>query len=195
MINKITIENQWKNNPNKLYFVIQNPKINKTTKAVSGLPIKTVAYKIRDWNSSEIYFERVDKTKDLRFPEIITLDKKYHDASNEVFHERKNNPLVIESYAIFEDQNQAYFNKLMRLHRFSENISALYEAQAKSNTNEITITVEDSYGIKAMNNNVDKKPVKLTGKELEKIFDLVQNTNYYDKLEEHQNNHPDLAIM
>lgn len=193
MINKTTIEKQWRNNPNKLYHMIQNPKLDKFTKRVRGLSIKTVAYRVRDWDNNNVNFERVDKTTDKRFPEILVFDKRFHDATNEVYYERKTD--VVDSYAIFEDQNQAYFNKLMRLHRFSETITIMHANLTKSKTQELTIEVDDSYKIKELNNTVDRKPFKLTGEELIEVFNSIQDTNYYDKLEEHQTNHPDLAIM
>ena len=71
MINKDTVEAAWKQNPNKIYYVIQNPKVDKVSRNLVGLSIETVEYRVRDWDAKHINFERVDKDSDKRFPEII----------------------------------------------------------------------------------------------------------------------------
>jgi len=198
MINKMTIESRWRNDPNKIYYVIQNPKLDSKTKKIRGLTIKTVPYKVNDWDKEVVNFVRVDNTKDLRFPETLVFDKRSHDATTEVYAERVSNavkkPDSIDSYAIFEEKDQAHFNKLMRLHRFSETIALLHEAQSQTKK-EVAISETDSAEIKELKNNVKTKQIKLTADELIEIFNTVQETNYFDELEKIQENHPDLAMM
>ena len=222
MINKITIERRWRTDPNKTYHVIQNPKVDKKTKKVRGLTHKVVDYKVRDWDGKHVNFERVDKTQNKRFPEVLVFDKRFPDATNEVYCERvskaKNKPDAIDSYAIFEEKDQADFNKLMRLHRFAEAIADLYELETKKiqdakNQGKVYKSGEKKTSSKPKQNaNATEKPpemntgdtkksrkrkevLNLSADELADIFETVQNTNYYDRLEELQVTRPDLAIM
>ena len=220
MINKLTIESRWKTNPHKTYFVIQNPKVDPKTKKVRGLHNKIIEYKVRDWTGKVVNFERVDKTKDKRFPEILVFDKRFPDATNEVYCERVstavNKPDAVDSYAIFEEKDQADFNKLMRIHRFAQAIMGLHEDETKKiqkakNQGRIHNPGTTKTPSKQKVNNTDKSPEMNTGdtkkrvkpkevfnltvEELEDIFETVDATNYYDRLEEIQEKRPDLAIM
>ena len=58
MVNKLTIEEAWKHNPNKVYYVIQNPRIDNKNKRVLGLTVKTVEYIVKDWDKENINFDR-----------------------------------------------------------------------------------------------------------------------------------------
>lgn len=218
MINKLTIERRWRTNSNKTYFVIQNPKVDTTTKKVRGLHNKIIEYRVRDWDGKVVNFERVDKTKNKRFPEILVFDKRFPDATNEVYCERVSTavkkPDALDSYAIFEEKDQADFNKLMRIHRFGEAIADLHEAETKkiqkaknqgkvyksgtSNPKKKTSTEQKPPELNTgdtKKRGKKKEVLNLSLEELEDIFEAVNATNYYDRLEEIQDKHPDLAIM
>ena len=80
MVNKLTIETAYKQDPYKSYYVILNPQIDTKAKKVYGLKIKQVEYKVRDWDAKVINFEKVNKLKDRKFPNIIPFDKRFPDA-------------------------------------------------------------------------------------------------------------------
>lgn len=139
MINKITIDKAWRHNPKKVYYVIQNPKIDKKKQKVIGSTIKTVEYKVRDWDKKFVNFEKIDKDKDKRFPEILSFDKRYPDAEDEVLAERvskaKKKPDFFDSYGIFGEEKVANYNKLVRLHRLATDLANIYKILKGKNEN------------------------------------------------------------
>lgn len=197
MVNKLTIESAYKLNPSKTYFVIQNPKIDPVKKKVLGVSLKSVEYRVKDWDQKEVRFEKVDFLKDKKFPEIIIFDKRYPDAENEVYAERvsraKNKDEVYDSYAIFVDVKMADYHKLIRLHRLSEELIGIYAAlKEKKATNENAdyepqILLGDS-------NSSKKNKKKVSMIDIKKFFDEVQETNYFENLELIQSDNPDLAV-
>lgn len=145
MVNKLTIETAYKHDPYKSYYVILNPQIDTKAKKVSGLKIKHVEYKVKDWDQKVIRFEKVNLLKDKKFAPIIEFDKRYPDAENEVHVERaskkapktddtdkkKKKKVLYDSYGIFIDTDMAHYNKLVRLHRLAEDMSGIYKALKK----------------------------------------------------------------
>lgn len=176
MINKLTIENQWMINPNKIYFIIQNPEIDEKKKKLIGLEQKVVEYTVKNFyfTTPFIQFERCDKKNNKRFPEILEFNKQYPDASNAVPHFKKGEKKLTKhvSYAIFNDEKEAKFQKLVRLHRLAEKIQGMFLAYKT------------------------EKPDDLENQELLKqYFDEIQNTNYFEELEQIQSEFPDLSVM
>lgn len=198
MINKLTIESAWKRNPDKIYYVIQNPRIDKKNNKVLGLTIKYVEYKVKNWDTKFVYFERINKDKDKRYPEILTFDKRYPDAENEVLSERvskaKKKPDVLDSYGVFGEKKLAKFHKLVRLHRLAEQMSDIYKAiknqQEKPSVNkdDDKLTIEAKKGI-------DKNKIDFSLTEIKGYFEEIQDTDYFDELELIQTEFPDLAVM
>jgi hypothetical protein len=217
MVNKLTIETAYKQDPYKSYYVILNPRIDSKTKKVNGLAIKSVEYCIKDWDTKEIRFEKVNKMRDKRFPNIICFDKRFPDAENEVYADRvstaKKKPKKIDSYGIFIDAEMAEYNKLIRLHRLAEDMSGIYTAlKSKENKkNEVTPTNEtdgvkptdsgadskgavvDKEAIKDIEEGISADKISLSSEEVKNYFLAIQDTNYFDKLEEIQANNPSLA--
>jgi hypothetical protein len=178
MINKQTIAEQWKQNPNKKYYIIKNPKINKGRKKIDGLDIKIVEYVVSSMDSKFVYFEKIDKDKNKRYPNVLPFDKRFPDAENEVFY-TKDTPTVnkkncVDSYGIFNEYKLADFHKLVRLHRISIYLSEMYKFLKTT-----------------------KPDVKsdFTLLEVEKYFTKIQDTNYFERLETIQSDFPDLAAM
>jgi len=213
MVNKLTIENAWKQDPFKSYFVIQNPKIDRSKQKILGLSIKYVEYRVKDWDNKVIRFEKVNKLKNKRFADIISFDKRYPDAENEVYVEKvskaKNKPEEYISYGIFIDAQMATYNKLIRLHRLAEKMAGVYKALKN---NEIKNSNDDksSNFKKKKTDTSDKGEViskeaeddiksGITNKvafsidEVKKYFEEIQNTDYFTKLEDIQIENPDLA--
>ena len=217
MVNKLTIETAYKQDPYKSYYVILNPRIDSKTKKINGLTIKSVEYRIKDWDTKEIRFEKVDKLKNKRFPEVINFDKRYPDAENEVYADRvssaKKKSKKIDSYGIFIDTEMADYNKLIRLHRLAEDMSGLYKALKKQEAKKLEVTpTEEDAGVKPTDSGsdskgavVDKEAIKdieegitaekiyLSSDEVKSYFVAIQETEYFDKLEEIQANNPSLA--
>lgn len=197
MINKDTIAAQWKLNPNKIYYIIQNPRIDSKAKKMVGLTIKSVEYMVKDLDNEEIRFEKVNKDNDKRYPEILVFDKRYPDAENEVYATRltkaKAKKEVFDSYAIFGDKKLAKYHKLIRLHRIAEQMVGIYTAMKgqqetpELNDSDDKVTVEAKKG-------VDVKKVTFTLDEVKNYFDAIQETNYYEELEYIQSENPDLAV-
>lgn len=197
MINKLTIESAYRLNPAKSYFVIQNPKIDPVNKKVLGLSIKSVEYRVKDWDQKEVRFEKVDILKDKKFPEIIVFDKRYPDAENEVYAERVSKAKVkketYDSYAIFGDNDMTEFNQLIRLHRLSEELIGIFKALKekklanKDPNYEPTILLGDSNSSKKNKTNASMSDIK-------QIFDEIQETNYFERLEILQSENPDLVV-
>ena len=216
MINKLTIESAYKIDPYKSYFVIQNPRLDKKNKKMIGLTIKHVEYKVKDWDAEEIRFEKVDRSKNKRFPEILRFDKRYPDAENEVYAERvskaKKKPDVYDSYGIFLDAEMAHYNNLIRLHRVAEEMMGIYGAlknqKAKiENPGEVENTVvkltdsDDSKGAivskeaeKDIKGGVDASKVDLSMSDVKRYFEAIQDTGYFEQLEEIQALNPDLVM-
>jgi hypothetical protein len=197
MINKLTIEEAWKHNTNRSYYVIQNPKIDTDKKKVLGLTIKIVEYKVRDWDKTHVNFERVNKDKDKRYPEVLCFDKRYPDAENEVYSERvskaKKKPDIIDSYAIFSEQKMARFNKLLRLHRVAEQMVGIYKAlSGQQEKPEIKET--DDEKTKEAKSGIDALKVKFGIDDVKKFFNIIQDTGYFEELENIQAEYPDLAV-
>jgi hypothetical protein len=186
MINKLTIEEQWKQNPNKIYYVIQNPRISESKKKLVGLQIKIIEYAVQNFyfTSDVIYFKKIDETKNKRFPTLIKFDKRYPDAENEVFAAidnltKKKSLRDVDSYAIFNENRLANVHKLIRIHRLAEHISGSYN-HLKSKAQIKKENVEE--------HNTDLEQLK-------KYFDEIQNTNYFEQLEKIQSEFPDLSVM
>ena len=198
MINKMTIEAAWKQNPNKIYYVIQNPRIDKKNKRVVGLTIKTVEYKVKDWDAKYVNFERVDKDTDKRFPEILSFDKRYADAENEVLAEKvsssKKKPDVLYSYGIFGEKKLATYHKLVRLHRVAEQMRDIYKAMKNSQEKPV-INETDDKTTKDAKSGVDKNKVDYSIEEIKQYFEDIQATGYFEELEQIQTEFPDLAAM
>lgn len=219
MVNKLTIETAYKQDPYKSYYVILNPRIDLKTKKINGLQIKSVEYCIKDWDTKEIRFEKVNKMKNKRFPDVINFDKRNHDAENEVYADRvsvaKKKPKKFDSYGIFIDTEMAEYNKLIRMHRLAEDMSGLYQALKKQEDKKTTIGNEDTNkdaGVKPTDSGVDSKgavvdkeaiqdikegisadKISLSAKEVKGYFVAIQDTGYFDKLEQIQYNNPSLA--
>lgn len=198
MINKLTIEEAWRRDPYKSYYVIQNPKLDRKKKKMLGLTIKFVEYKVRDWDKDAVNFERVNKGKDKRFPEVLVFDKQYPDAENEVYSERVSNakkkPDVVDSYAVFNDQKMARYNKLVRLHRVAEELVAIHGA-LKGQKDSIEASKDDSQAAKDAKKGIDVNKINLNLEDIAGYFEEIQATNYFDELEAIQSENPDLASM
>lgn len=178
MVNKLSIDTAYRQDPYKKYYVIQNPKIDTKKKKGWGLSEKTVAYHISKLEKDFIYFEKSDKTKNKRFPDTIEFDKRYPDAENEVLvdpnaKEAKRKKKFYDSYAIFFDQQVASYNKLIRLHRLAEQMVGIHAALVEAGENEMA----DGMSLDNIKN----------------IFSEVQETGYFDKLERIQIENPGLA--
>lgn len=208
MINKVTVEKAWRHDPNKIYHVIQNPKIDKKKQNILGLTIKSVEYTVRDWDKKFVYFERVDKSKNKRFPEILSFDKRYPDAEDEVFADRvskaKKKPDYVDSYGIFGEKNQAYYHKLMRLHRLAKELSEIHKVlkgeQDKScgscsSENGCDSCDSDDAMVKDAKKSTDKEKIDLSLKEIKGYFEKIQDTGYFEELDRIQSENPDLATM
>jgi len=214
MVNKLTIESAYKLDPFKSYYVIQNPRVDKKNSKMLGLTIKYVEYKVKDWDTKVVRFEKVNPLKDKRFPNIIDFDKRYPDAENEVYAERvskaKKKPEAIDSYGIFIDTEMATYNKLIRLHRVAEEMKGIYGSLKKlsvsAEANEDTSTAvkptdsDDSKGAvvskdaeKDIKSGVEAKKVGLTMDEVKGYFEEIQETNYFELLEDIQLNNPSLV--
>ena len=217
MINKLTIETAYKQDPYKSYYVILNPRIDPKTKKVNGLKIKSVEYRIKDWDSKEIRFEKVNKMKDKRFPEVIVFDKRNPDAENEVYADRVSNakkkPKKIDSYGIFIDAEMAHYNKLIRLHRLAEDMSGIYKALKKQEDKQVEATstdentrvkptdsgadskgvVVDKEAIKDIEEGISADKISFSSEEVKSYFVAIQDTGYFEQLEEIQSNDPSLA--
>lgn len=216
MINKVTIENAWRQNPNKSYHVIQNPKIDKANKKILGLPIKSVEYTVRNWDKDYVYLERKDKESDKRFPEILVFDKRFADAENEVFSERvskaKKKPDYIDSYGIFTDEKQAKYQKLLRLHRLATDLAGLYKVLKNDQENVCPGCLHDtncgdtcssscnsdvcpSKQVEDAKKEPSKESIDISMDEIKGYFNSIQETNYFDELDKIQSENPDLAAM
>jgi hypothetical protein len=197
MVNKLTIEEQWKHNPNKVYYVIQNPRVDKKAKKMVGLTIKHVEYTVKDWDNDEVRFEKVDITKNKRFPDIIVFDKRYPDAENEVYAERvskaKKKPEIVDSYGIFGDSKLARYHKLVRLHRVAEQMVGIYKAM-KGQQEKPEVKADDDKITKDAKKGVDASKVKFDLEEVKSYFEAIQDTNYFEELETIQAENPDLAV-
>jgi hypothetical protein len=197
MVNKLTIEEQWKHNPNKVYYVIQNPRVDKKAKKMVGLTIKHVEYTVKDWDNDEVRFEKVDITKNKRFPNIIVFDKRYPDAENEVYAERvskaKKKPEIVDSYGIFGDSKLARYHKLVRLHRVAEQMVGIYKAM-KGQQEKPEVKADDDKITKDAKKGVDASKVKFDLEEVKSYFEAIQDTNYFEELETIQAENPDLAV-
>lgn len=184
MVNKLTIEEAWKHNPNKVYYVIQNPRIDNKNKRVLGLTVKTVEYIVKDWDKENINFEKVNKDNDKMFPEILVFDKRYPDAENEVFAERvskaKKKPEVLDSFGIFIDKKLARFHKLVRLHRVAEQMAGVYKSLKEKEQSAITKS--------------ENKNDTFQLDDVKNYFQTIQDTNYFEELELIQVEYPDLAV-
>ena len=193
MINKNTIENTWKQNPLKIYHVIQNPRIDIENKKVIGLTIKSVDYIVKDWDAKVVNFERCSKMSDKRFPEILTFDKRSADAENEIFAEKvskvKNKNDVLHSYAIFLDAKLARYHKLVRLHRLAQQLIDIHD-MLENEKNEKNDTNYDEKNVK-----YDGGKINFSLIEVKDYFKQINETNYFDELESIQSEFPDLAVM
>ncbi len=196
MINKDTVEAAWKQNPNKIYYVIQNPKIDKVSRNLVGLTIKTVEYRVKDWDAKYINFERVDKDADKRFPEIIPFDKRYPDAENEVITDKVSNAKKktenLVSFGIFGDKKLAKYHKLVRLHRLAEQMRDIYKAMKNQQEKPSTNTSDDKL-TKDAKAGVDKSKVDISTEDVKRYFEEIQETGYFEELEMIQSEFPDLA--
>lgn len=209
MVNVLTIEAAYALDPYKDYFVIQNPRIDSKKKKVVGKSIKTVKYRVKDWDTKEIRFEKIDITKNKRFPEIINFDKRYPDAENEVYAERvskaKKKPDVYDSFGIFIDPKSAEYHKLIRLHRLAEDMAGIYKAMKEQGSKKIeneeqkdkdiekgaVITKAAEKDIKEGMTNTDKLSFQLD--EVKSYFETIQDTGYFERLEKIQEENPSLA--
>jgi len=198
MVNKLTIEKQWQQNPNKVYYVIQNPRADKKKQKMIGLTIKHVEYKVKDWDKDEVRFEKIDDLQNKRFPDILVFDKRYPDAENEVYAERvskaKKKPDIVDSYAIFGEAKLAKYHKLIRLHRVSEQMVGIYKA-LKGNQDKPTENDDDDKMTKDAKKGVDASKVTFGLEEVKGYFNDIQNTNYFEELEKIQAENPDLAVQ
>lgn len=182
MINKLTIEREWMKNPEKTYFAIQNPIIDKTRKKVDGLQIKIVEFKVENFlfTIDFINFVKIDEQKNKRFPSKLVFDKRQPDAEREVYTSLtpKNNISKndLRTFAIFHDEKIARFHKIVRLHRLSENLLLTYNH------------------LKDKNQDVDSK-TKLNIDVIKKCFNDIQDTGYFEELERIQTDFPDLSVL
>ena len=197
MVNKLTIDTQWKQDPNKVYYVIQNPRVDKKNNKMVGLTIKCVEYRVKDWDSDGVRFEKIEQLKNKRFPDIILFDKRYPDAENEVYADRvskaKKKPEIIDSYGIFGDVKIARYNKLIRLHRVAEQMAGIYKA-LKGEQDKPKVNQDDDKMTKDAKKGVDTSKVLFGLEEVKSYFEAIQDTNYYDELELIQMENPDLAV-
>lgn len=196
MINKTTIEETWKRDPHKIYYVIQNPKVDKKSRKLVGLTIKTVEYRVKDWDKDYVNFERINKDDDKRFPEIIPFDKRYPDAENEVVTDKVSNAKKkvenFVSFGIFGDKKLARYHKLVRLHRLAEQMRDIYKAM-KNEQEKPTSNTSDDKVTKDAKSGVDKSKVDISTEDIKRYFEEIQETGYYGELEMIQSEFPDLA--
>ncbi len=190
MVNKLTIETAYKIDPYKSYYAIINPQIDTKAKKVTGLKIKHVEYKVKDWDDKVIRFEKANLLKDKKFPAIIEFDKRYPDAENEVHVERaskkeakdadkdkkKKKKVKYDSFGIFIDTEMAHYNKLIRLHRLAEDMSGIYKSLKKQKETDAEKALESdscedgscgAKGIKPTDSGADSKG-NVVDKEAEK---------------------------
>ena len=209
MVNKLTIETMYKRDPYKTYYVIKNPKINKDKKKVYGLKNKIVEYKVLDWDNKVVNFKKVNDNN-KSYPEIISFDKRYPDAENEVLVEtKKKKTTKIDTMGIFTDPLMARYHKLIRLHRLAESMQGLYvslknqkdnQPTAENKKNKKKTDSDDSKGNviaseaeQEIKEGVVVKKDLLKLKDVKNYFKQIQDTNYFDELEEIQANNPSLA--
>lgn len=197
MVNKLTIDSAWKQNPDKIYYVIQNPRVDTKNKKMVGLSIKSVEYKVQSWDKQNVNFEKINKDDNKRFPDIIVFDKRYPDAENEVYAERvssaKIKPKAVDSYGIFIDKKMARFNKLIRLHRICEQMMGMYKA-LKGKQETLDATETDSDLVKDIKKGTDTDSIDFSLDDLKNYFNAIQETNYFEELEAIQSEFPDLAV-
>ena len=196
MINKLTIEEAWKRNPDKIYYVIQNPKIDKKNKIIIGLSIKTIEYKVRSWDKEYVYFEKNDVTKNKSFSETISFDKRYADAENEVYAQKSTDSIekkqMLTGYAIFGEKKVAIYHKLNRLHSIASDLTGIYKAlKGQQGLQPYNLKKE----VKEATNGIDVNKIDLKLEEVKFYFDLIQNTNYFEEYDRIQSDFPDLASM
>ena len=196
MINKLTIEEAWKRNPDKIYYVIQNPKIDKKNKIIIGLSIKTIEYKVRSWDKEYVYFEKNDVTKNKSFSETISFDKRYADAENEVYAQKSTDSIekkqMLTGYAIFGEKKVAIYHKLNRLHSIARDLTGIYKAlKGQQELQPYNLKKE----VKEATKGIDVNKIDLKLEEVKFYFDLIQNTNYFEEYDRIQSDFPDLASM
>jgi len=196
MINKLTIEEAWKRNPDKIYYVIQNPKIDKKNKIIIGLSIKTIEYKVRSWDKEYVYFEKNDVTKNKSFSETISFDKRYADAENEVYAQKSTDSIekkqMLTGYAIFGEKKVAIYHKLNRLHSIASDLTGIYKAlKGQQGLQPYNLKKE----VKEATKGIDVNKIDLKLEEVKFYFDLIQNTNYFEEYDRIQSDFPDLASM
>jgi len=198
MVNKLSIENAYKHDPFKSYFVIKNPKWDRKNKKVRFLEIKVVEYKVDKWDKNFIYFKKVNTNKNKKYPDIIELDKRYPDAENEIIinkHTGKSEETMTKqslSIAIFAEKTLAKYHKLIRLHRLAQDFKGIYKA-LKNQADEIPINEDDDEVTKEAKKGIDPSKVDISIEEIANLFEDVQNTDYFEKLEEIQAENPSLA--
>lgn len=197
MVNKLTIESSWRTNPNKIYHVIQNPRVDTKNKKMIGLTIKSVEYKVVSWDKDVVTFEKINIDDNKRFPDNLIFDKRYPDAENEVYAERvskaKVKPKAVDSYGIFIDKKMAKYHKLIRLHRVAEQMKGIYKAiQGKSEKMELSES--DNETTKKIKESADTNTVDFSLEDVKKYFEEIQNTGYFEELEIIQSEFPDLAV-
>ncbi len=197
MVNKLTIESAWKKNPNKVYYVIQNPRLDMKKKSIVGLTVKTVTYKVKNWDKDVVNFEKIDLLSNKRFPGILVFDKRFPDAEDEVYTERvssaKKKPDYVDSYAIFIDAKLAKFHKLSRIHKLAEQMVGIYKA-LKGEQEKPVVNESDDKITKEAKKGVDINKVDFNIDEIKGYFDTIANTNYFEELELLQIEHPDLIV-
>ena len=220
MINKLTLEQAYKKDPYKSYFAIKNPKINDKKRKVYGLKHTIVEYKLKDWDSKEYRFEKVNQEKNKSFPTIIVFDNRQADAENTVYHvvkktkKKKEKQYIKGIFALFLDEQSAQYNKLIRLHDLATELSEIHNTlkqqkkdgikpyskqkdtknkavkptDAKDNKGAI-VPAEAVAEIKE-GTKVSTIPYKI--KNIIKYFNDIQQTGYYELLDEIQIKYPDL---
>ena len=185
MINKLTIEKIWTINPKQRYFVIANPRIDTKSKKLNGIYVKVVEYKVRDWDTKYVYFERNDKDHNKRFPAVIEFDKRSPNAENEVLAAKvskaKKQPTSLQSYAIFSSASVARYCKLNRLHSLATELHGKYTALSQPTDK---LKMDDA---------TVRKSKSLHKSDIKRYFDEIQATEYYDELERLEIEFPDLA--
>lgn len=129
---------------------------------------------------------------------------------------KKKKSVMYDSFAIFIDAEMAKYNKLIRLHRLAEDMSGVYKALKKQKegleASECEDGTCDSKGVKPTDSGADSKgnivnkeaekdikngldadKIDLSIEHVKRYFDSIQETEYFDKLEEIQANNPSLA--
>lgn len=182
MINKITIEEMWKKNPQKIYYAIQNPTILKKQKKLIGIDIICVPYQVISWDNKNIKFKQLNKIN--LFPAIIFFDKQFYNAENEIIlnkdlYDDQNLHFFDTTYAIFKEEKIANYNKLSRLHALALKLTEMHNSL--KNHKKVSIT---------HNSHID-----LTIQDIKNFFEEIQNTNYFDELLMIQTQFPDLSTM